>query len=1162
MRFALLGVFTTLALLAQDPRGFINGQVTDTTGGVIPNATVALTHTRTGVTMRVTTNGEGLFDANYLPTGEYTMQVEFTGFKTWSRSNVDLRIGERVRIDVTLEPGAASEKIQVTAESPVLETTNATVGQVVDRKVLENMPIRSGSVAWLYSLAPGTTLASLPYDGPWNIDQSSAVRVGGTGLGGIDYNVDGVSNNAYGGRTAFIPPADMVDEVRVDTASYDAAVGHTTGGQINISMKSGGNNFHGTLGTFVASGPMMTRNFFTNGFIFNPTTGPITDEKIKRNTPFTRWLRYSAAVGGPVYIPKLYDGRNKTFWMFGYQAHNRLRTVASQTSLPTEAMRRGDFSALLGVGNQYQIYDPFSTRAEGTRFRRDPLPGNIVPASRISREASIYTKFYPLPNAAGTADFLNNYQIGRPDKQDLYQPIVRIDHNFSDRWRSFFRYSQSIFNGSFDAWIPGSDARGRKRKRPHRGYALDNVVMLNSTMTIDVRYGFTWFSEKEAFVNQGYDLSQFGFPTSLTSRLDPRGVTFPLITVNGGVLPLGNNGGFDQRYYSHTLLTVLNYIRGNHSLKFGFDGRLAYDNSITYGNVAPALTFGDVYTRGPLDNAPGSPGFGQSFASMLYGIPTAGGLDINDSRAESSPFYSLFVQDDWRLARTFTLNLGMRWEYEGPIVERYNRSTADFDFTTANPIEATARTNYARAPIAEIPAANFRTPGGLTFLGLNGVPRQFRPAFYKAVMPRIGFAWQFRPTIVMRAGYGLFYGLLGADFSDVPQPGFNQRTNVVASNDNGLTYAASITNPFPNGIDRPVGASQGLTTFLGRSPGFTAADGRRPYTQRWSYSIQFEPMPRSVVEIGYQGNRATRVRVNTQLNPIPRQYMSTLAVRDTATINSLTAAVPNPFRGIAGFSGTAFFNNANTTRAQLLRRSPHFGDLSTGLPAGATWYHAFTARFERRFAQGLLLQANYTWSKAMDAVEYRNPTDDIPSHIISDLDRTQRFTLAAMYELPFGRGKRFGGTMPRWLDLAAGGWQFQALYQGQTGAPLNFGNVIYNGTYTGLEESNQSLQRWFQTEGFERRAAFQLDQNLRTFPQRLANIRAYGINVWDMSVNKNFQIFEGLKAQLRGEAEGAMNTPNFSPPNTVPTNTLFGQVTNTQTGQEERRIFVGLKLIF
>jgi hypothetical protein len=676
------------------------------------------------------------------------------------------------------------------------------------------------------------------------------------------------------------------------------------------------------------------------------------------------------------------------------------------------------------------------------------------------------------------------------------------------------------------------------------------VGVLSSSLTIDVRYGFTWFSEKEAFVNQGYDLSEFGFPSSLVSSLDPRGVTFPQVTVTG-MLPLGNNGGFDQRYYTHSLLTVLNWTHGKHSVKFGFDGRLTYDNSVTYGNVSPQLVFGDVYTRGPLDNSPGSQGVGQNFASMLFGIPTGGGIDVNDSRAEHSPFHSLFVQDDWRIARTLTLNLGLRWEYEGPVRERYDRNSGDFDFVTTNPIDAQARANYARAPIPEIPAASFHTIGGLTFVGRNGVPRELRPATYNAFMPRLGFAWNLTPRTVIRAGYGLYYGMLGADFTDISQPGFNRRTNIVASNDNGLTYAASLTNPFPAGVDQPEGASQGLMTFLGRSPGYFAADGRRPYTQRWSYSIQFEPFSRSVVEVGYQGNRATRLRVTTDLNPIPQQYLSTSPVRDDATINYLTAAVPNPFRGIEGFRGTAFFANANTNRAQLLRPYPHFGALETGLPAGSSWYHAATARFERRFARGFLMQANYTWSKAMEAVEYLNPTDQIPHHVISDLDRAHRFTFAGLYELPFF-------SKNRWL----GGWQVQALIQKQTGAPLNFGNVIYRGTYDRLEIAEPTVQRWFNTDGFERRAAAQLAQNMRTFPLRLSNVRADGIRTLDISVQKNFQIFENVKVQLRGDAEGATNTPNFSPPNTAPANTLFGQVQRTQTGQEERRIFVGLKLIF
>ena len=1129
--------FLAVTLTAQDPRGFINGSVTDSSGAVIPNTPITLQQLRTGVVFRAASNDRGIYEANYLPTGEYTITAALTGFKSFTRSNIELRIGDRLRVDITLEPGAAAERIEVTAESPVLETANATVGQVIDRRVLANLPIRSGSIAWLYTMAPGTTIAALPYDGPWNIDQSSAVRVGGSGLGGVDYNIDGVSNNAYGGRTAFIPPADMVDEVRVDTSSYDAAVGHTSGGQVNVSLKSGGNQLHGTLGAFVASGPMMTRNFFTNGFIFNPATGPITAQKIKDNTPFTRWLRYSAAVGGPVLIPKLYNGKNRTFWMFGYQSHNRLRTVSGPNTVPTDAMRRGDFSALLAAGAQYQIYDPFSTTAEGARFRRQPLSGNIVPANRISPDAARYLKYFPVANTAGTADSTNNFIRARPDKQDLYQPILRLDHNWNDRWRSFGRWSQSTFHGSFDQWVEGSNVRGRKRQRPYQGYALDTVGTLGSAITIDVRYGYTWFSEKEAFVNQGYDLTEFGFPQSLTSGLDPRGRTFPLVTVNG-MLPLGNNGGFDQRYYTHSLLSVLNWTRGKHSLKVGFDGRLTYDNSTTYGNVSPALTFGDTYTRGPLDNSPASPGSGQNFASFLYGIPTAGGIDKNDSRAESSPFHSLFVQDDWRVAKTLTLNLGFRWEYEGPVVERYNRTTGDFDFTTPNPIQS------------QVPAG-VRTLGGLTFLGRNGVSRQFRPPFYPAFMPRIGLAWNFSPKAVMRAGFGIFYGLLGADFSDVPQPGFNQRTNLVASNDNGISYVASLTNPFPAGIDQPVGASQGLTTFLGRSPGFSPADGRRPYTSRWSYNLQFEPFAKSVIELGYQGNKAVRLRVSTDLNAVPRQYLSTSPIRDNTTINSLTAAVPNPFRGIAGFSGTAFFNNANTTRAQILRPHPHFGALDGALPAGAAWYHALTARFERRFARGFLLLANYTWSKSMDAGQYLNPTDFVPAHSISDLDRAQRLSLAVMYEIPLFKNNRY-----------LGGWQAQAMYQAQSGAPIAFGNVIHTGTYDQLTVSPPSVQQWFNTANFERRAAFQLDQNIRAFPFRLSAIRADGINVWDMSLHKNFRITESIKIQLRGEAEGATNTPNFSPPNTAPPNTLFGQVTGTQTGQEERRIFVGLKLIF
>jgi len=1151
------------AVLAQDPRGAIVGQVSDTTGAVVPGVAVRATNLETKVTVSATSNEQGNYEIPYLLPGAYAIAAELAGFKGWSRPRVELRMGDRLRIDIALEVGNVTESVEVTAQAPVLESTSASIGQVISSRQIADLPLRSGNVAWLFSMAPGVILQMLPFDGPWNIEQAASLSVAGAGPRSFDFNVDGVSNNSYGGRTAFVPPADMVQEVRIDTASYDAAVGHTTGGAINISLKAGTNALHGTLGAAVSSGPMMTRNFFTNKFIFDPTTGPITPEKIKANTPSLRWLRYSAAVGGPVYLPKLYDGRAKTFWMFGYQTHNRRRPNATVHTVPTPAQRTGDFSALLALGSQYQIYDPLTTTPSGaTRFARQPLAGNRIPASRLDATAQKILRYFPAPNTAGTADGLNNYARTRQDTQDLYQPIARVDHNFSEARRMFARYSHSDFYGHFDQLIAGSSVRGRQRRRPHRGVALDNVFVLSPRTVLDVRYGFTWFQEFQSFDNMGWNLSEFGFPASLIRELDPAGISFPVINVTG-LLQLGNDGGFKRVNDSHSLLTVLSWMRGNHSVKAGFDGRLLFETNQEYGNVAPRLDFAQAYTRGPLDNSPVAPA-GQGLASFLLGIPTGGWVDLNDSRAEFSQFYAGFLQDDWRVTKKLTLNLGLRWECESPVTERFNRTTRDFDFRSVNPIQARAQAQYARAPILEVPASEFRTVGGVTFAGLGGQPRGIRDPYRRALMPRLGFAYQLARQVVVRGGYGIYFDMLGAEFSDVSQPGFNQRTNVLASLDNGQTYVASIANPLPSGLEQPKGAAGGLETYLGRSPGFFAATGVRPYIQRWSYSIQYEPAQQMLFELGYIGTRAVRQRVSTEFNPVPRRYLSTSPARDQATIDYLSARVANPFVGLAGFAGSALFAAANTTRSQLLQPYPHFSGLSAGLPAGASWYHALMARFERRFSRGLQAQASYTWSKTMRAVDYLNATDNIPEHVVCMFDRPHRLAMTAMYELPFGAGRRWGGAARGLLNHLIGGWQVQAIYQAQSGPPLEFGNVIYRGTYRDLRLSGdqQTLDGWFNTAGFERNPNLQLANNIRTFPTRVAAARADGINVWDLAAHKTFRLMEKLKLQLRGEAEGAMNHPNFEAPNAAPTSTLFGCVTVTQTGQEERRIFVGLKLLF
>jgi len=1160
----LLVLLLPICLMAQDPRGTISGLITDSSSALIPGAAVRATNTETGVVASGVSNSQGAYEIPYLNPGAYKVEAEITGFKSWSRSGIELRMGDRIRLDVTLAPGDIKEVVEVQAQAPVLETTTASVSQVMPGRLASELPLRSGSVSYLFTMAPGTILTDQPIDGPWNVDHASRISIAGGKAATADYNIDGVSNNGKGGTTAFVPPPDMVQEVRVDANAYDASVGHGGSGSVNVTLKTGTNALHGSIGATVSSGPMMTSNWFTDNFIFNPATGPITPEKIKANTPSARWLRESASVGGPVYMPKIYDGRNKTFWMFGYQSHNRRRATTSLSGVPTDAERGGDFSALLALGSQYQIYDPFTTTpAANGRYSRQPFAGNRIPASRIDPAARTILKYYPQPNVAGTADGQNNYSETHPGTQDLYQPVARIDHNFTERHRMFARYSQSDFFGHMDQLVPGSDVRGRIRRRPHRGAALDNVFILNNSMVLDVRYGFTWFQEYQSYDNIGTDLTQFGFSKSLISQLSPAAaISFPQIMVNG-LLQLGNDGGFKQPIYTHSLLTTVNWTRGSHSMRFGFDGRSVYDNGYTYGNVSPRLNFAETYTRGPVDNSPVAP-FGQGIASLLLGIPTGGFSDVNASKAEHSAFYGLYAQDDWRLSRTLTLNAGLRWEIETPLTERFNRSSRDFDFITANPVQAAAQAAYAKAPIPEIAPSAFRVPGGLTFLGTGGQPRTQREIYWRSFMPRVGLAWQARPKMVVRAGWGMFYGLVGADFSDATQPGFSQRTNIIPSNDNGVTYVASISNPLPNGLAQPAGASGGMLTYLGQSPGFSSVGGRRPYTMRWSASIQMQPLANSVFEIGYMGSKTARLRVSTDFNAVPAQYLSTSTARDQATIDRLSANVTNPFFGIPGFEASSFYASRTIGRSQLLRPYPEFGGLSTGLPAGSSWYNALTARFERRMSKGLMVQANYTWSKTLDATSYRNPTDSAPEHVVSDLDRPHRLVLLGMYELPVGRGKRFASNASRIVDAVIGGWQVQADWQLQSGPPLEWGNVIYTGNFTdiGLGSGERSVERWFNTTGFERASSKQLASNIRYFPSRISGARANGLNMADLSLFKSFRVTEKLRLQLRGEAEGVTNHPNFDPPNMSPTNSLFGTVSKTQSAQEERRVFVGLKLLF
>jgi hypothetical protein len=872
-----------------------------------------------------------------------------------------------------------------------------------------------------------------------------------------------------------------------------------------------------------------------------------------------------ATVTAPLTIPKLYNGKDRTFWTFGWERTDNSNVAPATYTVPTVAEKQGDFSTLLAAGSIYQIYNPFTTApAANGRYQRQPFPGNVIPKSLLDPIAQKILGYYPNPNQPGTIDGQQNYFLLSNNWGFVNRNILnRVDHVISDKHRLFVRWN----NAQFDQATSTLDTPIDRNKiyRPGWGGVLNDVYVFNPQLLLNVRWGFTCQDTRNYGGSQGFDLTSLGFSQSLVNQVkaanNPAGITFPQTTIDGaGFTSLGQAGGSDTKTYFHDIAATVTKISGSHSLKFGADFRIQQQNAYNFGNVSPSLTFAQAYTRGPMDNAAAAP-IGQGLASLLVGIPTAGGIDINASMAEESTFWGLYVQDDWRVTPRLTVNLGLRYEIEGPTTDRFNRSIRGFDFGTASPISAQAKANYALNPNAALPVNQFQTMGGLTFAGVNGQPRGLWNIDKNNFGPRVGMAYQLDPKTVIRAGYGIFYTTTGVDMQDVNQGGFSQTTNLIASNNNGQSYQATLANPFPFGLQAPQGASAGLSTFLGRAVSFFNANSPTPYIQRWSLSVERQLPGRILLETSYVGNRGTKLPVTRQFDAMPAQYLSKLPYRDQPTINYLTALVPNPFYGIPAFAGSGL-GNQTVAQSTLLTPYPQFSGITASVPTGYSYFHSLQTQAEKRMSGGLTFQASWNWSKFMEATAYQNATDPVPAKVISGADRTHRLAVTTIYALPVGKGRPFLANARPITDGILGGWQLQGIYEGQTGAPLGFGNAIFNGDLhnVALPVDQRRVERWFNTDaGFNRNAAQQLASNIQTFPARFSCVRSDGINNFQLSAYKYFSITERFRLRFMLMGVNALNHPQFGAPNTTPTSSLFGTITSTASARE---VHWGLKLLF
>lgn len=1167
---------------AQEFRGSITGRVVDNGGAAVAHANVAVTNAATNNSSSTTTNENGDYTALYLTPGTYSVTVEAAGFKKATRQNIEIRVGDKLQIDLQLEVGNVSDTVNVTSDAPLLETNTASAGQVVDRRRISELPLSDGNPFVLTRLAPGIAytgdlLFSRPFD---NGGTSSIVADGAAG--GNEFTLDGTPNLASGRRVAFVPPADAVQEFKVETASFDAQQAHTAGATINVTLRSGSNKFHGTAYEFVRNDILSANNFFNN---LNAPLGRDENGKAKRD--ITRYNRYGGTIGGPVVLPRfgqggkpLWVGRDRSFFFFAYEGLKDAFQEPGFFTVPTRAMREGNFSALLA--SNIIIYDPTTARQVGARVQRNPFPDNKIPIDRFNPIALNYLKFYPLPNVE-TNDPLgtNNYFSSNPRSDNFNSESYRFDQTVSDKQRFFVRYNHNYRRESRGNWtgeVNGIRPTGNYLFRINNGSTFDHLYNFGPTTVLNTRIGFSRFVEKNQRQHQGqFNPASLGFSPQ-TAGFFGDASYLPRFEI-GGLSSLGDTVGDTTTFNIYSAQPTLTKIVGGHSLRMGYDFRSYRENSIPSAHAAGRYDFANNYTRQQDTSNANVPG-GQQFASFLLGITTGGTIDRNNSRSNQTLYQGVFFQDDWKATRKLTLNLGVRWELENATTERFNRNIIAFDPSVANPVEAAAKAAYAASPIPEVPVANFNVKGGILFAGDGN--RGFWDADKNNVQPRIGVAYQLSEKTVLRGGWGIF--TVPALIFGVNAPGFSQGTGILPTANVGLTFQATLSNPFPFGVDTPPGASQGLSTFLGRTISFIPSNLENPQTQRWEFSVQHELPGAWMIEASYVGNKGYDLTTgNTNfVDPIPRQYLSTSLTRDQKVIDFLAQQVTNPFRTLIPGQN---LNNSTVSRGQLLRPFPEFTDIGSIRNDGQSIYHGGQFRAEKRFSKGYSLLAAYTWSKYIEEVSLLNVTDTDLERRISRDDIPHRVVVSGIWELPLGKGRKWGGGWNSYVDGMLGGWQLNAIYQWQSGRALDLGdrNVVFFGDPSNLRAEITSANAdptrkvfdvsgfYFhdatvQTNGVEDPAKQRTDtrislaNNIRYFPSRLSGLRGQNLNLWDISLLKKVRIVEGLDLELRGEFLNAFNHVQFSDPQTNPTNAAFGRVTDQ--ANLPRNVQIGLKLIF
>ena len=1153
---SVLGQVTSTGALLQ-------GTVQDPTNASIPGATVTITNDATGVAKTTTTDEAGRYIFSDLMPASYTMTVSLTSFKTLVRPNVVLRVGQQTVLDFTLEVGSVDTRVEVKGTAPLLNSASAALGQVIDNKFLSEMPILDRQIIALAFLAPGV-----------NEMGDTTFCGGGTGCTGINFQSNGQRNSSAdvlldgaviappeagqgSGQNSlyFQPSPESIEEFKLQNNSFSAEFGSNGGTTVSFVTKSGTNQFHGSGYLFDRRPQLAANDFYSNLAGVPKTTGYSRDQ-------------YGGTVGGPI-------KKDKTFFFFAYDRIHFQSAAPFNGTMPTALERTGDFSKSTNTdGTPINIFDPTSltpvkdSSGAIVDYHRAPFAGNIIPLSRLDPIAAKVVNFYPLPNRAGS---FNNFTKTEISTQPSWQINSRVDHNISEKLRLSGRYwyghsYSNVVNNVYGS--PADPDYGPTTVRINNA-ALESTYSLNPTTILTARFTIDRVYNVRTGVK--FDPTSVGWPSYLLAggfvtmpEVQPAGYSniynFCVDTISNQTLP----------YYGASL----NKVKGAHNMKIGGEQRIFFNNFTQPCTPAGLIGTSNAKTAQSVFN-PAAGAFGNSIASMLLGWTDSAQLTIQPGPATKSKETAFYFQDDWRVNNRLTVNLGLRYEWSTPYTERYNHS----EF------------------------ANFHENSGMTIPGIGAIygVSDFATASHRSVnpdrnniAPRLGLAYRLTAKTVLRAGAGVYYNNNPATSDWLMGPAFRGATNASGSQDGGITQYGTFDNPFPRGVVFPQGTAYGKLNMWGLANGTQMGyNFRNGEIYQWNGGVQRELKGNMMLEVDYTASRSHHLPLAYYAN---KNFVSAADRVKYGSIG-LSQQVANPFYSLFQGPNAIFnvpastYNSPTLPQINLLRPYPQFDGgftdwAASGDPEGNARYDALQVRLEKRYSDGLYFLGSYTFSRILNDGPGSNTwlgdtsssntwgTQD-PGNIrgewsVSSGDTPHRLVCSAGYELPVGRGKRFGKNMNRWVNGVVGGWQLNGNLAWQSGQPLNvqlanprMADGGQRPNVTGDPRSSFSIKQVVDGKGlFANASAFSDpgDQVPGNAPRYDSRLRGDGINNLDASIFKNFKVRESMNVQFRGEFINFTNTPRFNNPNVVVGSPSFGTIFGQYN--TPRRIQLGLRFTY